>query len=790
MIEFRHWPAMALSLLFLLSAPTFTLAQDAPADNGQGRAARHAQGNGGQGGGAQLPQACVDAGATNPADCRAVLGRGKGQPGRNQSQEKPPAQPAQLAQPAAQPPAEQPAQRGRRAQGQAPDQQQPAPGEGQTRGGPGNQFVMRNPAQSSQEATPAENPPANAPAARRNAPSAQEGDQTRRPRLPRECVAAGITTQAECDALRAGSSKPKVVQSEQPAPKPAEPTKPVAGEGNGKPATAPQKGRGQPTAGADQQGQAPEGRSAAPQAGAQQPAQPGNEPPAAAAGQPGAAPETAAPGRRQQTGRLDRECVAAGIKTPAQCDAFHAINTQQGKANQPAAGAGQPGQAQGGAPAPAASTAQQPVENIPNLPKGVSRDEVAPLFDSAKDQQAGKGSAAQRGERQGQGRPARNLPPPQDDKAAQSDLGQVKVNPIDQAKGQEITAGAAAPQIQLPPNVTIINNNGQNNAGPGMQNGGRQQDRSRPGEFGPGGMAGNGPDHGRPGGPRDNQNPIGLGLGTIVQLGNQMIIHSPAQDQRRIGGRPDDRTNYERLPGGNYRETILRPDGVRVVTIYNRNGDILRRSRFDRNNREVVLAYFDSQHDQDLLDWRDPGDELPPLQLDIPPEDYVLDADNADEQQLQQFFARPPVEHVQRLYSIDEVKRSARIRDMVPRLEIGDLTFDTGAATIAQDQVGNLANVADAMEALLEKNPAETFLIEGHTDAVGSAISNLSLSDERAATVAQVLTDFYHIPPENLATQGYGESFLKIQTDGSERINRRVTIRRITPLVTIANQSY
>ena len=39
------------------------------------------------------------------------------------------------------------------------------------------------------------------------------------------------------------------------------------------------------------------------------------------------------------------------------------------------------------------------------------------------------------------------------------------------------------------------------------------------------------------------------------------------------------------------------------------------------------------------------------------------------------------------------------------------------------------------------------------------------------------------IPAENLTTQGYGEQFLKIQTPAPERQNRRVTVRRITPLL-------
>lgn len=46
-----------------------------------------------------------------------------------------------------------------------------------------------------------------------------------------------------------------------------------------------------------------------------------------------------------------------------------------------------------------------------------------------------------------------------------------------------------------------------------------------------------------------------------------------------------------------------------------------------------------------------------------------------------------------------------------------------------------------------------------------------------------LLTEVYGIPAENLVTQGYGERFLKIRTDGPEQENRRVTIRRVTPLV-------
>jgi hypothetical protein len=85
--------------------------------------------------------------------------------------------------------------------------------------------------------------------------------------------------------------------------------------------------------------------------------------------------------------------------------------------------------------------------------------------------------------------------------------------------------------------------------------------------------------------------------------------------------------------------------------------------------------------------------------------------------------------------------------------------------------------------------PSEVFLIEGHTDAVGSDVDNLSLSDHRAESVALVLSEQFGVPAENLTTQGYGEQYLKVPTQGPERANRRVTVRRIKPLLTGQNEA-
>ncbi len=122
-----------------------------------------------------------------------------------------------------------------------------------------------------------------------------------------------------------------------------------------------------------------------------------------------------------------------------------------------------------------------------------------------------------------------------------------------------------------------------------------------------------------------------------------------------------------------------------------------------------------------------------------------------------EFLDRPPVERVQRLYSLDEVKRSARVRDIGRRVDLNTLNVEFGSADIPQSEIPTLEGLAEAMEKLLARNPAETFLIEGHTDAVGSDYDNLALSDRRAEAVAVALSGSFDIPPENLAARGYGK---------------------------------
>ena len=160
-----------------------------------------------------------------------------------------------------------------------------------------------------------------------------------------------------------------------------------------------------------------------------------------------------------------------------------------------------------------------------------------------------------------------------------------------------------------------------------------------------------------------------------------------------------------------------------------------------------------------------------------------IDGGRATERQIEDTFRAAPVQRLDRGYSMNEIRRDPRVRDMVRRVDLDAITFEFGSARVPDDQVRKLQSIGRAISRVVDRNPGAVFLIEGHTDAVGTDLANLELSDRRAASVAGILSDYFDIPRDALVSQGYGERYLKIPTDGPERQNRRVTIRNITPLL-------
>lgn len=230
-----------------------------------------------------------------------------------------------------------------------------------------------------------------------------------------------------------------------------------------------------------------------------------------------------------------------------------------------------------------------------------------------------------------------------------------------------------------------------------------------------------------------------------------------------------------------------RPDGTQIVTVTDAEGRLIRRSRRERDGGEFVMI-DNVRRDGPQARFAEEVVELPPPPLRIPRERYIVDAERADERLIYETITAPPVAPVPRRYTLDEVRYSPDLRAHMRSVDIDSINFDSGSWTVTPDQAGRLRVIAQAVRQAVERAPNEVFMVEGHTDAVGSDVDNLSLSDRRAQSVAEILTRDFAIPAENLTTQGYGEQYPKVQTQGDSRENRRVTLRRITPLLTGQNQ--
>ena len=258
--------------------------------------------------------------------------------------------------------------------------------------------------------------------------------------------------------------------------------------------------------------------------------------------------------------------------------------------------------------------------------------------------------------------------------------------------------------------------------------------------------------------------------------GGQAFIRHNEVDRFRYGAR-DIRTQQV---GNETRTIVVRPDGSQIITVNGRDGQLLRRIRRDERGREIIII------DNSYRGPRGIGGfyvDLPPPVIRIPRDRYIVEAEGASPDLIYDTMIAPPVERIERRYSLDEIRYSAAVRQRMPSIDLDSINFETGSWEIPPDQAAKLQGIADGLNRAIAANPRAVFLIEGHTDAVGSDVDNLSLSDRRAESAATLLTQQFGVPAENLTSQGYGEQYLKEQTDGPSRVNRRVTVRNITPLL-------
>lgn len=263
----------------------------------------------------------------------------------------------------------------------------------------------------------------------------------------------------------------------------------------------------------------------------------------------------------------------------------------------------------------------------------------------------------------------------------------------------------------------------------------------------------------------------------VSNSGDRVVVQddngglSILRDDDTLLRQPGSDVRTERFADGSTRSTVTRQNGSKIVTIADATGRVLKRTRINPNGRETVLI--------------DDTEEVRPVDLSAlptvqpPPRQNVTNDRDALRAALEAEAARG----VNRTFTLNQIRQFQQVRALMPEITLDSINFATGSAAITSGEAEELFDLGHALSDFIRQNPDELFLIEGHTDAVGNAAYNLTLSDRRAESVALALTEYFQVPPENMIIQGYGESELAIQTQDAERANRRATVRRITPLL-------
>lgn len=278
---------------------------------------------------------------------------------------------------------------------------------------------------------------------------------------------------------------------------------------------------------------------------------------------------------------------------------------------------------------------------------------------------------------------------------------------------------------------------------------------------------------------------VGLGAVTVGSLlndggqvventGDRVVVERDGRlevlkDDDELLRRPGSQVSQRRYDDGSTLTVVEREDGTRITTVRAPDGQVLRRSRTLPDGAEVVL--FDDTR------------AVEPVDVSRIEELRGRSARDREVTDLAAALGGGAAPELDRAYSLQQIRQIRAVRELMPQIDVQAIEFDTGSAVIRPTEAEALRDVGVAMADAIEANPDEVFLVEGHTDAVGSAASNLALSDRRAESVALALTEYFGVPPESMVAQGYGESNLRVRTEEAERANRRASVRRITPLL-------
>ena len=126
-----------------------------------------------------------------------------------------------------------------------------------------------------------------------------------------------------------------------------------------------------------------------------------------------------------------------------------------------------------------------------------------------------------------------------------------------------------------------------------------------------------------------------------------------------------------------------------------------------------------------------------------------------------------------RSLSVTEREEIATIVKDKPKIDL-EINFDYNSANISSKSLSSVQALGRALG-----NPdlkGSTFVVAGHTDAVGGETYNQDLSERRADSIKKYLVDKFGIAGADLVTVGYGKTKLKDPANPLAEVNRRVQV--------------
>ena len=126
-----------------------------------------------------------------------------------------------------------------------------------------------------------------------------------------------------------------------------------------------------------------------------------------------------------------------------------------------------------------------------------------------------------------------------------------------------------------------------------------------------------------------------------------------------------------------------------------------------------------------------------------------------------------------RSLSLGEREEVAQLAANKPKIDL-EIRFDYNSADISKDSTQAVQELGKALSQASLKG--STFVVAGHTDAVGGEEYNQGLSERRADTIKRYLTDKYGINGSDLVTVGYGKTKPKDANAPMDPANRRVQV--------------